>query len=135
VPRPRFTPTKAQRHLVRALASVGTSYEAICAFVREDGPPLDRKTLHRYFEADLAIGREWVRAKLVTCVIRNGEKDWRCAIAWLQRFGGPEWKLTSADFEGMRAAAGTSSIRIIGGLPPTLYRDPDDLADPADEAA
>ncbi len=132
MPRPKFTPTKSQRHLVRALSSVGTPFEVVARWVLEDRS-IDVKTLRKYFADDLAYGREWVTSQLTVCVIRSGQKDWRCAIAWLQRFGGPEWKLSADDFAGMRAAAGNSTIRIIGGLPQTLYRDPDDLADAADD--
>jgi hypothetical protein len=52
VPRPRFSPTREQRNLVKSLAAYGASQDSIAALVGLRSP----KTLRRHFRGELDRG-------------------------------------------------------------------------------
>jgi hypothetical protein len=114
--RPPFEPTPDQRTLVQVLRANGTPVKTIAKALK-----IDRGTLNKHFRAELDSGKMIVKSMLGAVIIRAGMNgDWRAALAWLARFGGPEW----ATPEGMRRGRddeapplGNTTFIIRGGLP------------------
>jgi len=83
-----FVPRPDQRQLVQVMRATGTAMHVIAANLH-----IDERTLKRHFKEELATGQEQVVAALSASVIRAGlNGDWRAAIAWLARWGPPEWR-------------------------------------------
>lgn len=88
--RPPFEPTEQQKQLVSVLRANGISERMIARNLR-----INVRTMKRAFRHELKEGKEQVIAALGASVIRAGlQGDWRAALSWLARFGGPEWQET-----------------------------------------
>jgi hypothetical protein len=94
--RPLFVPTIEQRHAVTVLRSNGCSERVIARLLR-----INRRTLTKHFKTELTDAREILIASLGSVIVNaalNG--DWRAALSWLSRFGGPEWRRTENRLHG-----------------------------------
>ena len=94
--RPPFALTTEQRHTVTVLRSNGCSERVIAKLLR-----INRRTLRKHFKTELADAREILIASLGAVIVNaalNG--DWRAALSWLSRFGGPAWRKTEHHFYG-----------------------------------
>jgi len=90
VGRPPYVPTIEERHCVQVLATNRASVKIISRLLR-----LSKPTVRKAFKAELADARETVIAALGAVVVNAAlEGDWRAALSWLSRFGGPEWRKT-----------------------------------------
>lgn len=90
--RPPFEPSDRDRYLVQVLAGNGVAQAVIAKLI---GDGIDLKTLRKHFRRELSDGTSRIRAGLSVVVVRAGlSGDWRAALAWLARFGGPEWRQT-----------------------------------------
>jgi hypothetical protein len=86
--RPAFVPTSGQRRLVEVLRANGVPMPVIASLL-----DVDIKTVRRHFRAELQTGKERVTAALGAVVVRAGlGGDWRASLAWLARYGGPDWR-------------------------------------------
>jgi hypothetical protein len=84
-------PSQEYHDTVKVLAANGVSAETIRLSLH-----LDHKTFDKHYAADALAenAREEITIALKTSTLwRALEGDWRCALSWLARFGGPEWKL------------------------------------------
>jgi hypothetical protein len=102
---------------------------------------INLRTLNRHFRQELAHGRDRVVSALGCVVLNAGlAGDWRAAIAWLSRFGGPEWKNTETRLHA--GLPGGDPIRVSTGrvtiveLPDNHRPDisPEDLAAEGNDA-
>jgi hypothetical protein len=97
-------PTEAYRHTVQVLRANGVNQEAIARILR-----LDFRTLHKHYSQELKHGQENLIAALGVVIVNAGlAGNWRAALAFLSRFGGPAWKNTVRQ-----------EIYGVGGEPPT----------------
>lgn len=86
--RPPYEPTSQERQIVQVLRANGISERMIAENLH-----INVRTMRRAFRRELARGKEQVVAALGASVIRAGlQGDWRAALSWLARFGGPEWQ-------------------------------------------
>ena len=128
--RPAFVPTPQQRELVELARANGVPIATIAKIVKV---PL--RTVNRHFRAELALGKERVAVALGAVVLRAAMGgDWRAAMAWLGRHGGPEWRNIEGRLHaGMPGGApipvtGTGKVVIVE-LPPNGRTDvsPDEI--------
>jgi hypothetical protein len=94
--RPPFVPSIEQRHAVTVLRTNGCSERVIARLLR-----INRRTLRKHFKTELEDAREILVAALGAVVVHAGlNGDWRAAVSWLSRFGGPEWVPTERRLHG-----------------------------------
>jgi len=133
-----FEPTPEERFLVQTLSSHGISHGVIANVVRRSSGGITVKTLYKYFREDLNGGRETVKATLIAALIRAGISGNVNAIKyWMCLFGGPEWKVQPVSDDPSlplgSSQPGTTTIVIHGGLPATVYHQPQIGADEEEE--
>jgi hypothetical protein len=102
---------------------------------------INLRTLRKHFRTELANGKERVTSTLGAVVLNAAlGGDWRAALAWLSRFGGPEWKNTETRLHA--GLPGGDPIRVSTGritvveLPDNHRPDisPEDLAAEGNDA-
>jgi hypothetical protein len=104
--RPPYVPTIEERPCVQVLAANGASEKVIARLLR-----INRTTLRKAFREELKEAREVLIVALGQVVVNSAlNGDWRAAISWLSRFGGPEWRKTErriiSGAEGVEPARG-----------------------------
>jgi hypothetical protein len=110
-------PTERDRDIVQRLRANGTPIKVIACAIGISQP-----TLYKRYRAELDYGTEHVIAALGAVILRaamNG--DWRAALSWLKRFGGPLW----AEQDAGPSLPTTTTIVVQGGLPPWVHERPD----------
>jgi len=114
--RPDFVPNPQQQQLVQVMRATGTPIHIIAANLHISEP-----TLRKHFKQELATGQEQVVAALSASVIRAGlNGDWRAAIAWLARWGPPEWKAPThgaGDFDARTPLGQAMAMAAAGQAP------------------
>jgi hypothetical protein len=107
--RPPFAPTSEQRHLVELARANGVPVKTIARLLG-----VNLRTLTRHFRQELADGRDRVVSALGAVVLNAAlAGDWRAAIAWLSRHGGPEWRKTEGHLHA--GLPGGEPIRVSTG--------------------
>src|SRR4051794_12978596 len=94
--RPDHVPTEAYRHTDSVLRSTGTSLKLIARLLR-----LDLRTLNKHYKAELTDAHQTLGAAPNGFIVNAAlNENWRAALAWLSRHGGPEWEKTEARVVG-----------------------------------
>lgn len=95
VGRPAFVPTKSQRDAVRMMRGARTPAIVIARTLG-----IADETLKHHFSVELRDGQEDIVARAALTVSKAALDDWRAAIAYLERFGGEDWKRTERRLHG-----------------------------------
>ena len=86
--RPCFVPTLEQRHQVEALAGYGLTTREIATVIinPQTGLPLSQRSLHKFFQRELDVGRIKANAAIAGNLFRialgNGAASVRACIWW-----------------------------------------------------
>jgi hypothetical protein len=86
--RPPFQPSAEQRSVVLALRKHGITTRTIAAEIG-----IDRATLNIHFREELSRGNQRLEARIGLTLAQAALRDWHAALAWLQRFGGSQWRI------------------------------------------